>query len=452
MKKNERLQALHSLTCLLEKKTPLLHVMQSRDLSPFSKELCFGVCRNFYRLESIADRLIKKRPKQLDIWLCVLMGLYQLYYLKLPDYAVVKESVTLLTSIKKIWAKGLVNAVLRTFCREQDAILERLRHNQTFVYGHPDWLLERIQHNYPNQWPVILQANDTHPPMTLRVNQQKTTRTTYLDRLKQLGIEGTPHPWAEQGIVLSNAYSVTNLPGFSQGDVSVQDAAAQLTVSLLNLKPDLRVLDACCAPGGKTCHILETQPNLKTLWALDIEPKRLARVQENLQRLNLNATLVQGDGLTPNTWWDGQLFDRILLDAPCSATGVIRRHPDIKLLRTEAEIQTIVTTQHDLLHALWPLLAPGGRMVYATCSIMPEENTTQIAQFAASKPDCTVVMEDQSWGHKTTNGIQILPGDDDMDGFFYCTLHKTENSSNISTSGSLSGCLSGCFSFSSSSS
>lgn len=434
MKKNERLQALHSLTCILEKKTPLLHSIQAGDLSPFSKELCFGVCRHYYRLEAIANHLVKKKPKQTDVWLCILMGLYQLHYLKLPDYAVVKESVAQLTSIKKIWAKGLVNAVLRTYCREQDAILQDLRHNQAFVYGHPDWLLTRIQHNFPTHAQAILQANDTHPPMTLRVNQQKITRAAYLDRLKKANIDAIPHPWTEQGIVLNHPCPVSDLPEFSQGYVSVQDAAAQLAVSLLDLKPGLRLLDACCAPGGKTCHILEAQPNLKACWALDIEPKRLTRVQENLHRLNLNATLIQGDGLNPSAWWDGQLFDRILLDAPCSAIGVIRRHPDIKLLRTESEIQAIVTIQHDLLRSLWPLLAPKGILVYATCSIMPEENTKQIAQFVAEQSNCRIVINNRPWGHHTTTGVQILPGEDGMDGFFYCVIQKLcEDSSMLSS-------------------
>lgn len=431
MKKNERLQALNVLTSVVDNKVSLLHSMNTGDLSPFSKELCFGVCRHFYRLEAIANHLIKKKPKQSDVWLCLLMGLYQLHYLQLPDYAVVKESVALLTFIKKIWAKGLVNAVLRTYCREQDAILKHLQHNQTFIYGHPDWLLERIQRNWPSAWQSIVQANDAHPPMTLRVNQQQTTRPAYLARLKQINIQATAHPWAKHGIVLNQPCPVSDLPGFSQGDVSVQDAAAQLAVSLLDLKPGLRVLDACCAPGGKTCHILETQPDLNACWALDVEPHRLARVQDNLDRLNLNATLIQGDGLNPNAWWDGQLFDRILLDAPCSATGVIRRHPDIKLLRTESDIQAIVKTQFALLRSLWPLLAPKGLMVYATCSIMPEENTEQIAQFAASQNNCKIIKQDAGWGHKTTTGVQILPGQDAMDGFFYCIMQHEDDSSNI---------------------
>ena len=423
MKKNERLQALHVLTALLQKKTPLLHSMQAADLSPFSKELCFGVCRHYYRLEAMAHYLIKKRPKQDDIWLCVLIGLYQLHYLNMPDYAVVKESVGLLALTKKIWAKGLVNAVLRTYCREQEAIIHQLANNASFIEGHPDWLVQRIKRSWPSHWQVILQANDTHPPMTLRVNQQRRTTSAYLSALNQVDINATLHPFAVNGIILKTPCNVLDLPNFKQGDVSVQDAAAQLAVSLLDLKPGLNVLDACCAPGGKTCHILEAQPNV-TCVGLDIEPSRLARVQDNLNRLHLQATLIQGDGLHPQAWWDGKLFDRILLDAPCSATGVIRRHPDIKLLRTEAEIQAVVSTQYDLLCSLWPLLAPGGRMVYATCSIIPEENAQQIENFVACFPDCDVIVDDKPWGHSTGFGWQILPGEYEMDGFFYCILQK----------------------------
>ncbi len=425
MKKNERLQALTILTTLLQKKTPLLHLMQSTaDLSPLAKELCFGVCRHYYRLQAIADCLVTKRPKQLDVWLCLLMGLYQLHYLRIPDYAVVKETVGLLTPIKKPWAKGLVNAILRRYCREQEALLVRLTDNAAFIYGHPDWLVKRIKQAWPLQWSCLLQANDVHPPMSLRVNGARTSAADYLLRLNEAGIDARVLTHTANGITLTTPCDVHDLPGFSDGDVSVQDGAAQLAVSLLDLRPGLRLLDACCAPGGKTCHILETQPNLSACVALDIEKSRLSRVRENLNRLNLHATLVQGDGLHPKTWWDGVPFDRILLDAPCSATGVIRRHPDIKLIRTEVEITAVAQVQNDLLHALWPLLALGGMMVYATCSIMPEENEQQMARFIADHTEAEFLACEQPWGHSTGHGWQILPGENNMDGFFYSVLKK----------------------------
>lgn len=459
VKKNERLQALHILTALLQDKTPLSHLMQAaHDLSPFSKELCFGVCRQYYRLEAIADCLVDKRPKQLDIWVCLLLGLYQLHFLRIPDYAVVKESVALLTPIKKTWAKGLMNAVLRTYCREQESILNRASQKTAFIYGHPDWLIKRIKKSWPSHWQVILEANDTHPPMSLRVNQRHHTAAVaalvnpasqssdfelrsheldceagftsaataaYLSTLHQANIEAHIHPFASHGIVLNTPCGVLDLPGFSQGDVSVQDNAAQLVVELLDLKPGLRLLDACCAPGGKTCHILETEPNLALCVGLDIEKSRLARVQDNFNRLNLKGTLIQGDGLKPQEWWDGVPFDRILLDAPCSATGVIRRHPDIKLLRTEDEIKAITDLQRELLNTMWSILAPGGVMVYATCSIMPEENEQQIAAFINQNSDCEFNACDKPWGHSTGHGWQILPGEYDMDGFFYSVFRKS---------------------------
>lgn len=425
MKKNDRLQALKILSTLLQKNNPLTALMQSLpDLSPFSKELCFGVCRHYFRLSALADCLVKKRPKEMEVWLGLLIGLYQLHFLKTPDYAVVKETVALMDQVKKPWAKGLINGVLRSFIRKQETLLMSLRDNPPFNHGHPDWLQKRIQRVWPSHWEQILKANDTHPPMTLRVNAQRTTREEYIDRLQQMGIEAHPTSFSPQGIALANPCDVHDLPGFTSGDVSVQDEAAQLAISLLDLKPGHRWLDACCAPGGKTCHGLETEPLLSTCIALDLDQKRLQRVQENLTRLNLQATLIAGDALNPETWWDGRLFDRILLDAPCSATGVIRRHPDIKLLRTEKDIETIVTLQNALLQSIWPLLAPDGIMVYATCSIMPEENEEQIINFISNHPDAHVAQREVAWGHATGHGWQIFPGDHGMDGFFYSVLKK----------------------------
>ncbi|HHF7346146.1 TPA: 16S rRNA (cytosine(967)-C(5))-methyltransferase RsmB [Legionella feeleii] len=427
MKKNERLQALRILVKLLQERTPLSHLFQAQsELTPLTKEICFGVCRHYFRLQAIADCLVDKRPKAVEVWLVLLIGLYQLHFMQKPDYAVVKETVALLDPLKKSWAKGLVNAVLRTYCREQDALVARLQTNPDFLYGHPAWFVERLQKDWPDGWQAILQANDAHPPMSLRVNRQRGDRAAYLERLHQKGIKAYPTMDAIQGITLENACNVDDLPGFSCGDVSVQDEAAQFAVSLLSLQPGLRLLDACCAPGGKTCHILETEPALKACIALDIDEKRLQRVRENLTRLNLKATLLQGDGLKPESWWDGQLFERILLDAPCSATGVIRRHSDIKLLRTEAEVTEITHLQRALLKSLWPLLAPQGLLVYATCSILKEENEQQIAQFVAKHPDCEVVTGQKNWGRVTGYGWQIFPGENNRDGFFYSVLRKRD--------------------------
>jgi len=425
MKINERLQALHILTKLLDDKTPLSHLLQATpNLTPLTQEICFGVCRHYYHLQVIADKLLNKRPKALEVWVCLLIGLYQLHYLRIPDYAVVKETVALLQQIKMPWAKGLVNAVLRSFCREQESLLLSLAENESFTFNHPKWLIKRLRKDWPDDWQKIMQANDIRPPMSLRVNGARTTAAEYLTRLQALGIDAHRQQFSEHGIELATPCDVHDLPGFSAGDISVQDEAAQLAVSLLDLKPGQRVLDACCAPGGKTCHILESQPELASCVAMDVDSKRLERVRENLTRLNLNATLVAGDGQQPQTWWDGMQFDRILLDAPCSAIGVMRRHPDIKLLRASADISAVAVLQQNLLSALWPLLAPGGRMVYATCSVMPEENELQISQFMATHEDCQFLAAEQPWGRSTGHGWQVFPGDNNMDGFFYSVLSK----------------------------
>lgn len=426
MKKfNERLQAFSALLKLIDNKTPLSYILQAQtEFTPFAKEMCFGVCRHYFRLQAIADCLVAKRPKVLDIWVLLLLGLYQLHYMQLPDYAVVQETVALLDRMKKTWAKGMVNAVLRRYCREKTAILANSESNQDYVYGHPTWFLQRLQRDWPDDWQAILKANDGHPPMTLRVNQQHTACKTYLERLQQRGIQARLTDISPQGLILQEPCPVECLPDFAAGDVSVQDEAAQLAVSLLSLQPGLRVLDACCAPGGKLCHILETGQQLAACVGLDINAQRLQRVRENLERLKLKATLLQGDALEPHVWWDGQLFDRILLDAPCSATGVIRRHPDIKLLRTEAEVSDLVKLQSTLLRQLWPLLSPQGLLVYATCSVLKAENELQIAQFIAEHPDCSLHVEAKPWGHKSELGWQILPGENNQDGFFYSVLVK----------------------------
>lgn len=425
MIKNERLQALRILVKVVQDKIPLTHLLQAEhEISPFAKVLCFGVSRHYYRLQALADKLVSKRPDSIEVWIAVLMGLYQLQFLDKPEYATVQATVGILDKLKKSWAKGLVNAVLRRFCREKSAILADLEQSDAYVLGHPDWFIQRVKQDWPTQWREIMQANDQHPPMSLRVNQQKMSRDTYLQHLQQQGIEASLTRFSSEGIILQEACDVSELPDFAEGAVSLQDEAAQLAVSLLDLKLGLRLLDACCAPGGKTCHILERQPELAVCVALDVDQKRLQRVEQNLQRLKLEASVIAGDALKPKDWWDGQLFDRILLDAPCSATGVIRRHPDIKLLRSEADINAIVALQAAMLKALWPTLRPGGLMVYATCSVMKQENEQQMSAFIEDQADCRVMPMLQQWGTLRDFGRQILPGQDNCDGFYYCVLQK----------------------------
>jgi 16S rRNA (cytosine967-C5)-methyltransferase len=429
-----RLYALKILTTLMRDKTSLSQLLSlpSPEILPMTKELCFGFCRHYFRLQAIADCFVTKRPKELEVWIVLLIGLYQLHYMNQPDYAVVKETVDLLEKIKKGWAKGLVNAVLRHFCRQKNEILVRLAEDPAFRYGQPLWLLRRLKLDWPDSWKDIAAANDEHPPMVLRVNQNHCSVGDYLTVLNEAGIKAVAHSVAPEGITLASPCDVHLLPGFAEGHVSIQDGAAQLAASLLTLKPGQRLLDACCAPGGKTCHILESEPNLEVCIALDVDAKRLKRVRENLDRLNIEATLLQGDASIPESWWDGVLFDRILLDAPCSATGVIRRHSDIKLLRTDEEILAATKIQQKMLSSLWPLLKPGGLMVYSTCSVLPDENEKQVAYFVETHNDCTVLQDNWTWGRATGYGQQILPGDQGMDGFFYSVLEKWTSTDSIS--------------------
>ena len=412
---------------IFQHKTPLSHL--SAPLSPFARELCYGVCRHHVRLVALAQTLMQKRPKQALIEMVILLGLYQLHFLKHAPHAVVHETVSLIKTGKFSWARGLVNGVLRQYCRQHESIVEKLQQNPAFIHGHPNWLVQRIQHAWPNHCEAILRANDQHPPMSLRVNARHTHRDDYLRTLETHHMPAHKHRHAPCGITLEHPCDIQQLPGFLDGSCSVQDEAAQLAVSLLDLKPGLSLLDACCAPGGKTTHCLEQEPNLSACYALDISFARLQRVADNLKRLKLQAHLIQGDALLPETWWHGDLFDRILLDAPCSATGVIRRHPDIKCLRTEVEIQAVVELQAQMLRTMWTLLKPGGRMVYATCSIMPSENQHQIEQFMTHTPDAHLDPgPTPPWALETGNGWQILPGENNMDGFFYAVIHKKSRS------------------------
>lgn len=410
-----------SLATVLPDQLPKLPVAE-RGLC---QELSYGTLRWQPRLEQILKRLLNKplKAKDRDIHTLMLVGLYQLDQLGIPHHVAVSETVAVTKRLKKVWARGLVNAVLRRFLREKEQLLNALEKNEKATYAHPDWLLEAIKGDWPEQWQAIAEANNARPPMTLRVNRQHSTREEYLHELQGEGLVAHASKYAEEAITLEKPVAVERLPGFSEGKVSIQDAAAQLAAGLLDLHPGQRVLDACAAPGGKSSHILERCPGVE-LTALDLEPDRLERVQENLQRLGLKATLVAGDAANPTTWWDGAQYDRILLDAPCSATGVIRRHPDIKILRRADDISQLIKLQSEILTALWPLLKPGGLLLYATCSIFKGENEQQLAKFLVDREDSYELPPAVDWGQKQQVGRQILPGQDGMDGFYYACLKK----------------------------
>jgi 16S rRNA (cytosine967-C5)-methyltransferase len=392
---------------------------------PLVQELSYGVLRWWFRLQEIAGALLQKplQPKDLDVFCLLLVGLYQLQYTRIPPHAAVSETVAAVRQLKKRWADKLLNAVLRRQLREtidDDTFSEQAK------YAHPAWLLRKLQTAWPERWVAITTANNQRPPMSLRINRQKTSREEYLDQLMQRGMSATLAESAPLGIILEQAVAVEKLPGFAQGLVSVQDIAAQLAAPLLQVATGHRVLDVCAAPGGKTAHIMEITPSVAELVALDIDSQRLQRVGENLQRLQLDARLICGDAARPAAWWDGVEFDRILLDAPCSATGVIRRHPDIKMLRQARDVTRICALQKQILEAVWPLLKPGGMLLYATCSILPEENEAQMAWFVERNHNACYQSIDAPWGQQRPLGRQIFPGEQNMDGFYYARITKRD--------------------------
>ena len=387
------------------------------------KELVFGSLRHHRRLAALRDRLLRQPLQQPQGKLAQLLiiGLYQLLYTRVPAHAAVADTVDAVSDIGEDRARGLVNAVLRNSQRHAEALLADIDRNWELKHSHPDWLVSALKKAFGRDGENVLTANNVPAPMTLRVNRQRGDVVSYQALLAALEISATPHPEARDALVLTTPMDVQQLPGFADGAVSVQDAAAQLAADYLDLQPGLRVLDACSAPGGKAAHMLEREPNLKLL-ALDSDAGRLQRVRETLQRLQLQAELKVVDAGATAAWWDQQAFDRILLDAPCSGTGVIRRHPDIKWLRRERDIPALAEQQRQLLCALWPTLASGGKLLYATCSSLPAENADVVRAFLASHPDARL----QTLPGQAADSIGriIRPGEAGMDGFYYALLVK----------------------------
>ena len=349
-------------------------------------------------------------------------GLYQLDSTRVPDHAAVAATVGATKVLKKHWAKGVTNAVLRRYLRERELLAQAL--DSAAAASHPRWLYQKIMAQWPSRGPAIIEANNQQPPMTLRANNSHLNRNQYLGDLKNAGIDakaGKLSPYAAQ---LTQPMDVWDIPGFTNGQVSVQDEAAQMAAILLGASAGERVLDACAAPGGKTCHILELQPALTELVAMDIDDCRLQRVTENLTRLNLAATLVYGDASQPPALLLPASFDRILVDAPCSASGVVRRHPDVKLLRRDSDIAQLAELQLRILMGLWPLLKVGGTLLYATCSIFDEENSQIVQRFLQQQTDAALDQTDLAWGEPVACGRQLLPVADGPDGLFYALLNK----------------------------
>jgi 16S rRNA (cytosine967-C5)-methyltransferase len=429
---NVRAIAAKVLNQVVEKGQSLSQALPAiqQDLSPKDKALvqmlCYGVLRTLPRLDFFCRSLMKKplTGKQRDLHFLILVGIYQLLYTRIPSHAAVGETVDGAKALKKPALKGMVNGVLRSFLREQESLIEKADQQPALLYCHPSWLVKRLQVAYGEEKAAqIMSANNEQAPMWLRVNARFHERDQYLALLNAEDKKAEIAEFNVNALCLKNACDVYQLPGFEAGWVSVQDGAAQLAAHYLDAQPNDLILDACSAPGGKTVHTLELQPDLKQMVAVDFDEKRLLRVQENLQRLNLQATVIQGDASKPDNWWSGEQFDRILCDAPCSATGVIRRHPDIRWLRRDSDIDELVLLQKNILHALWKKLKPGGVLLYATCSILPDENNLQINNFLEATSDASLIPLSIQYNGQMTSR-QILPNEQKMDGFYYAKLQK----------------------------
>ncbi|WP_456372170.1 16S rRNA (cytosine(967)-C(5))-methyltransferase RsmB [Thiolapillus sp.] len=390
-------------------------------------ELAYGVCREYYRLDALSAMLLRQplREKDLDIQALLLGGFYQLLHTRVPAHAAIGASAGAARLLRKKWAVALVNGVLRRFQREQQTLLSRLRQSESpqLRYQLPQWLVDALQQAWPEQAQALFRGLSLRPPFTLRVNLRRNSLSDYACLLKQAGLTARPVKAVPTALMLDEAVSVDRLPGFFQGAVSVQDAGAQLAASLLDAQPGMEVLDACAAPGGKTGHLLEHTAGLR-LTAVDVDEKRLRRVEENMQRLGFSPNLVPGDASRPEGEWAARHYDRILADVPCTATGVIRRHPDIRLLRRPADVFELQQRQQRIMDALWPLLRPGGKMLYATCSLLAEENDAQVARFLRKQPDASAVMLQPGRGINRRHGLQLLPDTLETDGFYYALLEK----------------------------
>ncbi|MEZ5588651.1 MAG: 16S rRNA (cytosine(967)-C(5))-methyltransferase RsmB [Sedimenticolaceae bacterium] len=425
-----RIAAVNNVLAVLDGRS-LDHVLATAPVTDerdraLAAELSFGVCRWYRRLDALIALLLQKpfKSRDRDLHALLLVGTYQLLYSRIPPHAAVSSVVEASRGLGKAWASKLVNGVLRRLQREREALEQRVDTDAATRFAQPDWLYQAIVSAWPAQAERILASLQGRPPMVLRVALSQIGRADYLARLAAQGLSAQAHPTVPSALVLDSAVPVDRLPGFEQGLVSVQDAGAQLAAACLDLRQGQRVLDACAAPGGKTLDILQHVGGLQVT-ALDVDAERLQRVAQNLQRGGLHADLHAGDAAQPqHTNWGASHYDRILVDAPCSATGVMRRHPDIRLLRRASDLPDLVQRQSTILSALWGLLVPGGRLVYVTCSLLPAENAQQVEAFLARHQDARAVELPTVPGTRCGEGVQLLPGIDDTDGFYYAALQK----------------------------
>ena len=410
-----------SLREVMERTAPRLSDPRDR---AFLMALLSDGARWWLRFDAAVDDLLEKplRHKQPAIHALLVLGLVQLEVLQLDAYAAVAASVEATRALKRPQLAGLVNAVLRRWLREREVRNTRLDSNAPTRHAHPPWLANSLLRDWPQQAEAVMAADNSEPPLMLRVNRRRGSREALLARLQADGHTAKSHDWLADALVLAHSTDVTRLPGFADGAFAVQDGAAQVAADLIDVRDGQRALDACAAPGGKACHLLERADIQLT--AVEFDRQRGERIRDNLMRLRLDARIVIGDAGAPQGWWDGRCYDRILIDAPCSATGVLRRRPDVRLHRRASDLPALRAQQARIVHALWPLLAPGGRMVYATCSLLREENEATIADFLAQHPDAHAIACPLPVGQRAGAGWQILPGDGDLDGMYYAVLEK----------------------------
>jgi 16S rRNA (cytosine967-C5)-methyltransferase len=399
--------------------------------------LCYGSLRQHWRLRAWIAQLVQKPLRKRDsvVESLLAVGLYQITNMRIPDHAVVSETVEATRTLGRPKLAGLVNACLRRFTR--DNIAASATH-ELATWNHPGWMIERIRKDWPDDWEAILTANNERAPMWLRANVARYTAAQYIERLIDANINADLIDGIAEAVRLVEPQAVEDLPGFTKGDSSVQDAAAQIAARWLLHdrsadRTSLRVLDACAAPGGKSGHLLEIGGSAVSLVAVDCDESRIAGIEENIARIGCDATIIAADASKPREWWDGKPFDAILLDAPCSASGVIRRHPDIKLLRRESDLNDLAALQKSLLDALWPLLVPGGRLLYVTCSVFRAENDDVTGRFLADHDDAfeNDVLPNNNIRdlmRRKACGYQILPGSAGLDGFYYAALQKKKGS------------------------
>jgi 16S rRNA (cytosine967-C5)-methyltransferase len=410
-----------SLRVAMEQRAPKLR--DPRDRALLMALLSDGA-RWWLRFDAALDRLLDKslRHKEPEVHALLVLGLVQLEILQLQDYAAVAATVEATRALNRPRLAGLTNAVLRRWQRERNVLLAELDAQPQTRYAMPPWLAQAIGSDWPAHADAVLADSNREPPLMLRANRRRATRDALIEQLRAGGYTVDAHPWLADGIVLPHSSDVTRMPGFSEGLFAVQDGSAQIAADLLDARDGQRVLDACAAPGGKACHLLERADIALT--AVEFDATRAARIRQNLERLGLHADLQIGDAGDLPAWWDGTPFDRILIDAPCSATGVLRRRPDVRLHRRASDIDALVAQQQRLLTALWPLLAPGGRLVYVTCSLLRAENEAVVARFLEGRDDAHVMPVQLPAGQVTAIGWQILPGDGDLDGMYYAVLER----------------------------